>query len=246
MKNVYDLETFFEAYMQIRDNPNNYNSLLEQPALFRLLGPVKGKRILDLGCGFGDAAAKLASMGAACVKGIDISEKMLSKAKSLYSGIPGLEFERLDMAEAHSLSGTYDAVTSSLAVHYVEDFGKLACDVFRLLEPGGVFVFSQEHPMTTAPKFGPGYTLNPLNDKPLYYNLADYGLSGARSSEWLGVSVGKYHRTFTDLARSLIGAGFCIADIEEPLPSPADVERNPQIEKEYHKPSFLLIKCQKR
>jgi hypothetical protein len=51
-QNIFDNETFFEGYKAIRDREGNANDLFEIPALFSLLPDLKGKSVLDLGCGF--------------------------------------------------------------------------------------------------------------------------------------------------------------------------------------------------
>ena len=53
-QNIYDDEIFFEGYKKIRDNKINANNLFEIPTLFSMLPDLKNKRILDLGCGFGE------------------------------------------------------------------------------------------------------------------------------------------------------------------------------------------------
>lgn len=50
--NIYDDEHFFRSYIELRSSAN-YNDILETPAILSLIGDVKGKRILDIGCGFG-------------------------------------------------------------------------------------------------------------------------------------------------------------------------------------------------
>jgi len=57
-----------------------FNEMLEMPAMFELLGNVKGKKVLDFGCGSGIYAKILTKKGA-IVKGFDISEEMLKIAK---------------------------------------------------------------------------------------------------------------------------------------------------------------------
>ena len=64
-QNVYDNAEFFHNYCALRGKSDNYNDLLEQPALWSLLPPLAGRRVLDLGCGFGDACARYADAGAA-------------------------------------------------------------------------------------------------------------------------------------------------------------------------------------
>lgn len=53
-QNIYDDEVFFSGYKKIRDNQINANNLFEIPALFSMMPELKGKRVLDLGCGFGE------------------------------------------------------------------------------------------------------------------------------------------------------------------------------------------------
>ena len=52
-QNIYDNNEFFSGYKALRETDNNCNILLEQPAMMNLLPDLKGKTVLDLGCGFG-------------------------------------------------------------------------------------------------------------------------------------------------------------------------------------------------
>jgi predicted TPR repeat methyltransferase len=54
------------------------------------------------------------------------------------------------MTDLDKITEKFDVVFSSLAVHYIEDFDKLVEDINNLLNQGGYFIFSQEHPLTTA------------------------------------------------------------------------------------------------
>lgn len=58
-QNIYDDEIFFEGYKKIRDNKINANNLFEIPTLFSMLPDLKNKRILDLGCGFGEHCKRI-------------------------------------------------------------------------------------------------------------------------------------------------------------------------------------------
>lgn len=81
-QNIYDDEIFFEGYKKIRDNKINANNLFEIPTLFSMLPDLKNKRILDLGCGFGEHCKRFIECGAKRVVGIDISEKILEVARN--------------------------------------------------------------------------------------------------------------------------------------------------------------------
>lgn len=80
-QNIYDNDTFFEKYQEIRARENNYNNLLEQPNFFSLIPNLENKVVLDIGCGMGNFAAYCISQGAKHVTGIDISSNMIAHAK---------------------------------------------------------------------------------------------------------------------------------------------------------------------
>lgn len=241
---LFDNEIFFEGYRAIRQNPDCANLLTEKPALFSMLGDIRGKRILDLGCGYGENCLAFEEMGALAVTGVDISEKMLAVARQEN---PGKEIRYIHMPMENIRSfrpNEFDVVVSSLAIHYVEDFEALARDIFSLLSPKGIFLFSQEHPLTTAPEEGVRWLQNP-DGKEEGYVVTDYARPGRRSIHWMIDGVVKYHRTFSDLVNGLCAAGFCIEEMREPLPPKEAFSRIPSLEKEKHKPNFLLIKAKK-
>ena len=55
-QNIYDDETFFAGYRQLRDTDAGINGAVKIPAMRALLPPLAGCTVLDLGCGFGDFA----------------------------------------------------------------------------------------------------------------------------------------------------------------------------------------------
>lgn len=241
-QNIYDDSEFFDGYKKLRDNPYSANIVEEKPALFSLAPDLGGRAVLDLGCGYGENCAEFKARGASVVLGVDISEKMLAVAKAEH---PDIEFVRADMSDLSFLKGSYDVVFSSLALHYIEDFAALAKDVYDRLNPGGYFIFSQEHPLTTAPVSGASWTRDE-DGNVLHYNLSDYARCGKRSTRWIVDGVEKYHRTFSEIVNSLVGAGFVIEKMLEPTPTRETIERDRSWEKDLHKPNFLLIKAVKR
>ena len=242
-QNVYDDERFFEGYARLQKNSDSANNLEEKPVLFSLLGSIQGKSVLDMGCGYGENCRAFSEEGALRVLGIDISKKMLAVARK-ENGTERIDYRRLTIEEVSSLNETFDVVVSSLAVHYVEDFGKLARDVYALLNDGGLFVFSQEHPLTTAPLDGAQWVRDEEGQVD-HYRLTDYARSGKRSVSWIVDGVIKYHRSFSELINSLTAAGFRIEEMKEPVPSPEMMRRFPYMAKDIHKPNFLFLKARK-
>ena len=242
-QNIYDNETFFAGYKKIRDNEANANNLFEIPALFSMMPDLKGKKVLDLGCGFGEHCKQFVNCGAEKVVGIDISEKMLEVAK-VENGDPKITYLNMPMEDIDGLEERFDVVVSSLAFHYVEDFEGVIRNIHNLLKENGIFIFSQENPLCTCHSGGDRWTRDENGNK-LHLNLADYGVEGERKTVWFVDDVKKYHRTFSTIVNALIEAGFTIEKMIEPLPTEELLEKYPDYGDLFHKPDFLLIRVKK-
>ena len=80
-KSRYDDEVFFEKYGQMARSRLGLSGAGEWETLEPLLPDFAGKRVLDLGCGYGWHCIYAAEHGAAAVTGVDLSEKMLAVAR---------------------------------------------------------------------------------------------------------------------------------------------------------------------
>ena len=240
IKNIYDNREFFDSYMTLRENENSHNAIIEQPAMMKLLPDVKGKKVLDLGCGYGDNETDFVNRGASYVLGIDLSEKMLGVAKEKNSHA-NVEYRQMDMADIDKIEGKFDLVYSSLAFHYVEDFHKLIKNIYSLLNEGGIILFSQEHPLTTS-TVGKG-TFNKDGEKYISYTFSNYNEGGKRVVNWFIDGLVKYHRPFAQVFNAITDAGFKLLRVEEPKPREEIIEKIPKLYKEIIKPSFLIIKA---
>ncbi len=243
-QNIYDNETFFEGYKALRAGETNYNDLLEQPAMAKMLPDLNGKSVLDLGCGYGHNCIDFVQRGAESVVGIDISEKMLSVAKT-ESKHEKIQYLNMSMTDISQLDDKFDLIYSSLAFHYVKDFDSFAKDMFSVLNKDGQLLFSQEHPIITATIDGNGHFNKNIKGKRVSYTFSNYNEPGERKVHWYVDGVIKYHRTFSDVINALAKAGFVIEEVCEPVPEPWAVEKLPTIVKEYIKPNFLIVKARK-
>ena len=242
-QNIYDNETFFEGYKSIRDNKINANNLFEIPALFSLLPDLKGKTVLDLGCGFGVHCKKFVELGAEKVVGIDISKKMLEVANAQNSDSK-IQYINMPMEDVDKLTEQFDVVISSLVFHYIQDFNGTIKNIFNLLNQNGTFIFSQENPLCTCHSGSQRWTKDENGNK-VHLNLSNYGVEGERESTWFVDNVKKYHRTFSSIVNTLIEAGFTVNKMIEPLPTKELLEKYPDYKDLLHKPDFLLVKCAK-
>ncbi len=243
-RNIFDDSVFFNGYMELRRSGVNYNELLEQPAMRAMLPELHGKAVLDLGCGYGDNCRDFIKRGASRAVGVDISERMLREAAS-GDNPAGVRFMHMDMSRISELNERFDFVYSSLAFHYIMDFPQFVSDIYRLINDGGELLFSQEHPIATATAGGLGHYNENQAGEYVSYTMSDYGRSGKRVVHWFVDGVEKYHRTVSEIVNALAGAGFMVKEMREPLPDAQALKILPGLEKEFIKPSFLIIKAKK-
>ncbi|NIO44242.1 MAG: methyltransferase domain-containing protein, partial [Candidatus Aenigmarchaeota archaeon] len=113
----------------------------------KLLGNVKGKKILEIGCGGGQCSIAFAKQGAKVI-GIDISEEQLKFAKNLAKKEKvKIKFIRSNIENLKQIkSKSQDIVFSAFALQYVKNLKKCLKEVFRVLKNKGIFVFSLDHP----------------------------------------------------------------------------------------------------
>lgn len=241
-QNIYDNEEFFKKYEKLRKNVYNYNNLVEQPAIKKLLPDLSGKTVLDLGCGYGNNCIDFISRGAARVVGVDISSKMLEIAKK-ENAHKNIKYIQMDMSEINTLTQKFDLIFSSLAFHYVADYKKLIGDIRLLLKDDRALLYSQEHPNTTAPKKGCVWTKDQSGNK-LYSNLSDYMYSGKREITWLNTELEKYHRPMSEIINTLIKENFIIKELVEPVPDENALKKRPDFMDEFHRTTCVIIKAQ--
>lgn len=242
-QNIYDNNEFYKGYITLRDGSHGLNEVLEIPAFRSLLPDLKGKRILDLGCGFGEACKWYVSQGAVQVIGVDISDNMLDRAKDLYSD-ECIEYIRQPIEEINFSQEQFDLVLSSLAFHYVADFRHIAEKIHYCLKPNGFLIFSQEHPVATAKMSGSGWCENGQGQK-RHWILDNYQEEGMRKQHWFVDGVIKYHRTIATIFNTLLAAGFTIVKVLEPAALKEEEACNAELKNERRRPPFLMLKAQK-
>ena len=240
-ENKYDDPRFFEKYSQMARSRKGLAGAGEWRELEKLLPDFHGRRVLDLGCGYGWHCQYAAGHGAASVLGTDISQKMLETARERNPG-PSIEYRQAAMEDLRFPDGTFDVVLSSLAFHYVKEFGPLVQNISRWLTPGGSFVFSVEHPVFTA--YGSQDWYYGPNGEILHFPVDNYYLEGPREAVFLGERVTKYHRTLTTYLDTLLENGFRLARVVEPQP-PENMMDLPGMRDELRRPMMLLVSAVK-
>ena len=139
---------FWDAYMG--DEGNDVVNVLIWPPTERLLALQAGERVLDIACGNGLYARRLAALGAQVVA-FDFSAEMVAHARRRpleYAG--SVDCRVLDATDEAALLGLgerqFDAAVCQMALMDMADIAPLFRALARLLRPGGRFVFSVTHP----------------------------------------------------------------------------------------------------
>lgn len=241
-QNKYDDPAFFESYSRMPRSQEGLSAAGEWPVLRAMLPDLQGKRVLDLGCGYGWHCRYAADLGAISVIGVDLSEKMLEKARG-HEGYPQIRYLQQAIEAADFLPGAFDVVLSSLALHYVADYEALCSKVFGFLATGGTFIFSTEHPVFTARADQDWFS--DAGGNRLHWPVDHYQEEGQRITGFLGHEVVKYHRTTATFINTLITAGFMISGVAEPQPAAEMMARYPELKDETRRPIFLIIAAKK-
>lgn len=235
--NHYDHPAFFDKYSQMARSQQGLAGAGEWTALKALLPDFENQHVLDLGCGYGWHCMYAAQQGAKSVIGIDVSKKMLAVAKSK-TDASAVTYLHGSMEDCHFADNTFDSVISSLALHYIPSFDKIAKQVHRYLKPDGSFVFSVEHPLFTAE--GRQDWLYNADGSIDCFPVDHYFEEGKRDTQFLGESVTKYHKTLTSYLDGLLTNGFQITRVVEPTP-PESMMNMPGMKDELRRPMMLIV-----
>jgi SAM-dependent methyltransferase len=152
-----DYNQIAAEYREAKRQP--WRFFVERYTLFRLLGDVAGKSVLDLACGEGFYARALRHQGAARVVGVDLSEGMIALARQEEARKPlGIEYRVGDAREVDGAAG-FDLVVAAYLLNYArtaEELREMARAVARSLKPGGRFVAVNNNPDQPLEYFGSG------------------------------------------------------------------------------------------
>jgi 2-polyprenyl-3-methyl-5-hydroxy-6-metoxy-1,4-benzoquinol methylase len=183
------------------------------------------------------------------VIGVDVSERMLDVARTQWAH-PRVTHRREAMERVSFPAERFDLVVSSLAFHYVADYAGLVRRIAGWLVPGGVLVFSTEHPIYTARAAANGSLVEGWvvdeKGRRIAWALDHYAEEGVREHRWFVEGVRRYHRTMAALLNGLIDAGLRVERVMEPVPNEAWLRERPDAVDERRRPMFLLVRARKR
>lgn len=239
-------------YQEHLEGDDTYHAQVIAPNLMRLLGPKKGMRILDLGCGEG-YFARLIHKSSAHVVGVDIAKPLIEAAKKQS---PDIEYH---VASAENLvfskDAHFDEVICVLALQNMEKLDVVLKECARVLKSGGRCIFVLNHPAFRIPRRSSwGWD----EDEKTQYRRIDGYLSASRAEIDMAPGIAKekgggettwsFHRSLQDHMKAFANVGFVISRLEEWI-SHKKSEKGPRsvaedtARKEF--PLFLAIEVRK-
>lgn len=242
-ENKYDDDRFFSQYSQMPRSVEGLKGAGEWHILRKMLPDFTGKRVLDLGCGFGWHCTYAIKHGAIQVTGIDLSSNMLEEAR-IRNASPLINYKCMAIEDFDFQPNTYDIVISSLTFHYLASFKNVCEQINKCLNPEGAFIFSVEHPIFTANGNQDWYY--DQEGKPVHWPVDGYFTEGKRTAVFLGEEVTKYHKTLTTYINNLLQTGFEIRELIEPEPDEKMLNTIPGMQDELRRPMMLLISARKK
>ncbi|CAI0695779.1 class I SAM-dependent methyltransferase [Serratia quinivorans] len=240
-QNIYDNQAFFDGYAQLSRSVHGLDGAPEWQTIRSILPDLQGKKVVDLGCGYGWFCRSAREQGAAGVLGLDLSEKMLDKARAMTQDAD-IEYRQQDLEQLQLPTASFDLAYSSLTLHYIEDLARLFATVYQALVPGGQFIFTAEHPIYTAPK-QQGWLVDENGQKSWPVN--SYQQEGQRISNWLADGVIKQHRMLGSYLNLLVQQGFVVSYLNEWGPSAQQIAENPALDEEKERPMIFILAAQK-
>ena len=197
------------------------------PEIFRILGDVRGKRILDAGCGQGYLSRMLASRGALVV-GIEPAEALYRYAIATEEQKhQGIRYVQADLAELPAFDEAFDIVVSNVVFESIPNWIVAVRRCVEVLRPGGLFLWTLEHPCfedAEASWLSAGCVQ-------VREYLKEYERPGTYAID--------YHRPLSSYLNATIASGCQIVEVSEPGLDPALATKDHQAA--VHVPSFVIV-----
>ena len=216
------------------DQGDLWHRTLIDPALLQEVGSVAGLKVLDLGCGNGYLARKLAKQGAN-VTGVDSSARLIERARARESQSRlGITYHTTDAAHLGMLEDdSFDIVVSNMALMDIARADLAIGESSRVLRPQGRFVASLSHPCFDTGLSSAWLIERVWSTSTVWRKVGRYR---EPREEWVPWTIApgqvvetiNYHRPLSWYFRILRDAGFAVTAFEEPTPTQEFLENSQQ------------------
>ncbi|MSQ14505.1 MAG: class I SAM-dependent methyltransferase [Dehalococcoidia bacterium] len=216
------------------DGGDLWHRALIDPTVIRLLGTVRGEKVLDIACGNGYLSRKLSRLGAR-VTGVDASTAVIDIAAEREAAKPlGITYYAGDAARLDMLGDeSFTIALCNMGLMNISDAEAAIQEVWRVLKNKGRFIASLSHPC-----FDPVNASAWVVEKSVFSTTVWRKISRYREiyDDWVPWRIGDdqvwttraYHRPLSWYFRALKQAGFVVTALEEPEPTDEFLEKDDQ------------------
>ena len=209
--------------------------------MLEVLGPVKGLRIVDLGCGEGRFCRILAQKGASYVLGVDLCEPLIAEAhKRRISDVEDYLSSNIENLEPVE-SAAFDIAVSYVSLVDIENLEAAITASYRIIKPGGRFVVCNLAPMATSSNS----RITDPDGARIAIRVDHYFDESARIMRFKGHPLTNFHRTLTTYINGFLEVGYLLRGIREPKPDEPEAARYPDLANELRAPSFVIFDLEK-
>ena len=197
-------------------------------------------RVLDVGCGEGQVARRVANLGASTVVGVDPTGAQLMVARERAGG-PLYTAGRAE--ELPHRDASFDTVVVCLVLEHVDPFEPAIAEIARVLAPQGRLVLFLNHPLLQTP--GSGFVVDTVLEEE-YWRVGPY-LADDRAMEEVapGVDLEFLHRPLSRYVNCLAEHGLLVEHMDEPAPPAGFLSRAPEYEQAATIPRLLVLVSRK-
>lgn len=241
---------------QVRNRWDIFREHYNNPAFLEFAGDMRGKTVLDAGCGEGHNTRMFARRGAR-ITGVDLSAKMIEFARAEEIREPlGIRYQRASYTNlAEFRADSFDAVISTMALMDGPDFPRAMGEVTRVLRPGGTLAFSILHPCFATKGMG---WIKDDSGRAVKFTVADYFNSepfieywkfghAPNASQVEDFGIPRFDRTLADYINPVIAAGLRLEEIREPRAPESACALYPEAFRKFrdHIALFLYVRASK-
>lgn len=260
MKSLYQTKEF-ATYWNVRAGKKGeaYKRYVLDPAMFKLVGPLKHKQIIELGCGNGYLASKFLKQKVTSLSLVDGSEHNLEFAREK-SNDPRVVFLKQDITKKWKIKNTStDVIYSNMVFNEVKNISKPFKEAYRVLKKGGCFVFSVTHPawdLFIYAQEKAGLQQNKIKGLKGYFDRswAHYIMNGKNKGNpnllelypTQEFKVAHFHRPLQDYFQTLVRVGFTIKNFLEPALNNQLIKRHPRFKERGDYPASAIFYCVKK
>jgi len=227
---ITNYDKIAQFYIEHVENERSWNNLYERPYMLSVLDELKGRDVLDVGCGSGFYSFHALKQGAR-VTAIDVSQLMLDHIKQK-APRGEINLIRADIADGLPFlkDDTQDYIICSLVLHYIENWEKLVNDCWRVLRKKGKLYISTHHP---------------FNDF-VYLKKKSYFDKYLAEDSW-GTGSNKFPvhyftRPLKEVIQPFLDSKFKLLKLDEPLPDLTCKDKDPSAYEFFQSnPAFIFL-----